>query len=72
MTKPGRPLTRDDQASAKTGRDLRKDGRVFPAADDDLAPGGVSWWQVNICGEDGDGNQATPFSNTISFGPVPA
>ncbi len=44
----------------------------FPASDDDMVPGGVSWWQVKICGEDGDGNQTTPFSNIISFGPVPA
>ncbi len=35
--------TRDDQAPAKTGRDLRKDGRAFPAADDDMAPDGASW-----------------------------
>jgi hypothetical protein len=27
---------------------------------------------VKFCGEDGDGNQSTPFSNIISFGPVPA
>ena len=72
MTKPDRPVMWDDQAPAKKGRDLRKDGRVSPAADDDMAPDGASWWQVKICGEDGDGNQATPFSNIISFGPVPA
>jgi hypothetical protein len=43
----------------------------FPATDSDMAPDGVSWWQVKICGEDSDGNPATPFSNIISFGPVP-
>jgi hypothetical protein len=43
----------------------------FPASDD-IAPVGESWWQVKICGEDGDGNPATPFSNVISFGPVPS
>jgi len=32
MTKPDRPLTRDGQAPAKADRDLRKDGKVFPAA----------------------------------------
>ena len=42
----------------------------FPAADDAMSPGGA-WWQVKLCGEDGDGNQCTPFSNIISFGPVP-
>jgi hypothetical protein len=43
----------------------------FPATDSTMAPDGESWWQVKICGEDGDGKQATPFSNIISFGPVP-
>lgn len=42
----------------------------FPVSDEDMSPGG-SWWQVKICGEDGDGNQSTAFSNIISFGPVP-
>jgi hypothetical protein len=37
-----------------------------------IIPDGVTWWQVKFCGEDGDGNQCTPFSNVISFGPVPA
>jgi hypothetical protein len=45
---------------------------AFPATDDNMAPGGVTWWQIKICGEDGDGNQSTPFSNIISFGPVPS
>ncbi len=57
------------------GADWSESGEMrnsaFPASDDDMAPGGVSWWQVKICGEDGDGNQATSFSNIISFGPVP-
>jgi hypothetical protein len=44
----------------------------FPSTDSVMAPDGESWWQVKICGEDGDGKQATPFSNIISFGPVPA
>jgi hypothetical protein len=44
---------------------------AFPATDGDMAPDGESWWQVKICGEDGDGNPATPFSNIISYGPVP-
>ena len=44
----------------------------FPAQDADMVPDGASWWQVKICGEDGDGNPATPFSNIISFVPVPA
>jgi hypothetical protein len=43
----------------------------FPAGDDAMSPGGT-WWQVKICGEDGDGNENTPFSNVISFGNVPA
>jgi len=43
----------------------------FPATDDDMAPDGVSWWQIKICGEDGNGKQTTLFSNVISFGPVP-
>ena len=44
----------------------------FPAPDADIVPDNVTWWQVKFCGEDGDGNQSTPFSNVISFGPVPA
>jgi hypothetical protein len=55
-------------AWAETG-EKRTDS--FPAPDAEIAPVGESWWQVKICGEDGDGNPATPFSNTISFGPVP-
>jgi hypothetical protein len=43
----------------------------FPASDDEMVPDGALWWQVKICGQDGDGNQATPFSNIISFGLVP-
>jgi hypothetical protein len=27
-------------------------------------------WQVKICGEEGDDNQTTPFSNIISSGPL--
>jgi hypothetical protein len=44
----------------------------FPAPDADVVPTDVTWWQVKFCGEGGDGNQSTPFSNVISFGPVPA
>jgi hypothetical protein len=45
---------------------------AFPASDSDVAPDGVTWWQVKICGEGaGDGLQHTAFSNIISFGPVP-
>jgi len=43
----------------------------FPAPGADIEPGGVTWWEIKFCGEDGDGNQSTPFSNVISFGPVP-
>jgi hypothetical protein len=43
----------------------------FPAADGDVVPDGATWWQIKLCGEDGDGKQVTPFSNVISFGPVP-
>ena len=42
----------------------------FPLGDDVMTPGSA-WWQVKICGQDGDGKQCTPFSNVISFGPVP-
>ncbi len=63
-------------ARSSSGADWSNAGEMrasaFPASDDDMAPDGVSWWQVKICGEDGDGNQATPFSNIISNGPVPA
>jgi hypothetical protein len=31
----------------------------------------MTWWQIKICGVDGDDNQITPFSNVISSGPVP-
>jgi hypothetical protein len=44
----------------------------FPASDGDVAPDGAAWWQVKICGQDDNGNPCTPFSNIISFGPVPA
>ena len=44
----------------------------FPASDSDVVPDGVTWWQVKLCGEGaGDSLQHTPFSNIISFGPVP-
>ena len=44
----------------------------FPALDGDVVPDGAAWWQIKLCGE-GDFNcQTTPFSNLISFGPVPA
>jgi hypothetical protein len=48
-----------------------KSNSDLPAQDADIVPDGETWWQVKICGEDGDGKQATPFSNIISFGPVP-
>jgi hypothetical protein len=44
----------------------------FPVADADIVPGNVTWWQIKVCGVDGDDNQITPFSNVISSGPVPA
>ena len=44
---------------------------AFPAPDADVVPGGTPWWQIKLCGENGDGKQLTPFSNVISFGPVP-
>jgi hypothetical protein len=56
-------------AWAKTG-ELSKNN--FPAQDAVIAPDGASWWQVKLCGENDSGNQSTPFSNIISFGPVPA
>jgi hypothetical protein len=43
---------------------------AFPALDDTISPGGV-WWQVKVCGQDGNDNPCTPFSNVISFGNVP-
>lgn len=47
------------------------DSSQFPVTDAVMTPGGT-WWQVKACGEDADGNIITAFSNTISFGPVPA
>ena len=46
------------------------DTSQFPAGDDLMTPGGL-WWQVKICGENLDGNACTPFSNIVSYGPVP-
>ena len=62
-------------ARSSDGVDWANFGEVqtseFPATDEVMTPGGV-WWQVKICGE-GDFNcQTTPFSNIISFGPVPS
>jgi hypothetical protein len=48
--------------------ELRSDS--FPAPDDTISPGGA-WWQVKVCGQDGNDNPCTPFSNVISFGHVP-
>jgi len=45
---------------------------AFPSPDADIVPDGSPWWQVKLCGENGDGKPVTPFSNVISFGPVPA
>ena len=44
---------------------------AFPLTDADVSPGGV-WWQVKFAGENADNLAITPFSNTISQGPVPA
>jgi hypothetical protein len=44
----------------------------FPAADDVMSPdAGALWWQVKLVGVNGDGKRVTPFSNLVSFGPVP-
>lgn len=43
----------------------------FPSDDGAMAPDGVTWWQVRIVGVNADGKSVTPFSNVISFGPVP-
>jgi len=43
----------------------------FPQPDDAMVPDNATWWQVKIVGEDNNSNQITPFSNVISFGPVP-
>jgi hypothetical protein len=59
----------DGAAWAKTGE---LPTSSFPASDGDIAPDGAAWWQVKICGQDADGNPCTPFSNIISFGPVPS
>ena len=45
---------------------------AFPAPDSDMVPDGASWWQIKVCGDGDDDCQTTPFSNIISFGPVPA
>jgi len=42
----------------------------FPVAEVDINPGGT-WWQVKVCGQNGDNQQVTPFSNSVSVGPVP-
>ena len=44
---------------------------IFPASDSDLAPGGATWWQVKLCGLTGVDSQTSPFTNIVSFGPVP-
>ena len=44
----------------------------FPAQDDVMSPdAGATWWQTKIVGVNGDGKTVTPFSNLVSFGPVP-
>jgi hypothetical protein len=40
----------------------------FVAAEETAA---TPWWQIKLCGEAGDGKPVSPFSNIISFGPVP-
>jgi hypothetical protein len=41
----------------------------FPAQDADMKPDDSAvWWQVKLCGEDGEGNPCTPFSNVVSVG----
>ena len=42
----------------------------FPLTDTDMRPPGA-WWQVKIAGENDVGVPCTPFSNVVSFGPVP-
>ena len=43
----------------------------FPATDSGLVPQGSQWCQIKICGSDSSNNTLTPFSNTVSLGPVP-
>jgi hypothetical protein len=50
--------------------ELATDG--FPAVDADLQPyDHAVWWQIKLCGENGDGKPCTPFSNIVSIGPAP-
>jgi hypothetical protein len=39
---------------------------AFHRSDADAAPDGTPWWQIKLCGENGDGKQLTPFSNRPS------
>ena len=43
----------------------------FPVNDIGLMPPGAQWWQIKVCGSDSSNNPLTPFSNTVSLGPVP-
>ena len=43
----------------------------FPVNDIGLWPQGSQWWQIYVCGSDSSNNTLTPFSNTVSLGPVP-
>ena len=43
----------------------------FPVADAAVVPDGALWWQIKMCGEGDNGEATTPFSNIISYGPVP-
>jgi len=43
----------------------------FPVNDIGLMPPGAQWWQIYVCGSDSSNNPLTPFSNTVSLGPVP-
>ena len=44
---------------------------TFPVNDIGLMPPGAQWWQIKVCGSDSSNNPLTPFSNTVSLGPVP-
>jgi|GEM_PF-655950 len=44
----------------------------FPVNDIGLMPPGAQWWQIYVCGSDSSNNTITPFSNTVSMGPVPS
>ena len=43
----------------------------FPVSDAALLPAGAAWWQFKVVGVISN-FPMTGFSNTVSFGPVPA